>query len=310
MASLEDLRIFAAVCEVGSLSGVARAESCTQSAVSQHVKRLEREFDIALIERGRSGVSPTTAGKVLYQAAIDSLGTLATARRRLTELRDGEAGALRITTGGTTLRHFMVEALAQVRATHPGIAVEFRSATSTADCLEELHADRADLAFVTLGTPPPGLQQRPVVRSRWVLVVTDDDPLAQRPAIGARHLRQIRYVAMPSSSRSRQMLEAQLADRGIQLTPITTVDDWDTAIRLVEVGLGHALVPALWVHDLGRHPHLRCVPVTPADTVIFGWVARRWDSLNRLAVTFVAEVQRQLRELRSAEGIEILSGQT
>lgn len=306
MESLSSLRIFAAVCETGSLSAVARAEGCTQSAVSQHVKRLEVEHGIALVERSRSGVTATPAGRILQRAVQDSLGTLAAARRRLSELREGEAGTLRITTGGTTLRHFMIEALARLRHTHPGLGIEFRSGTSTVGCIDELRGNRADLAFVTLGAPVRGLQQRPVVQAPWVLVVGRDDALARPDTVGTRQLRQVRYLAMPASSRSRQHLEAQLAEHGVHLDPVATVDDWDTAVRLVEVGLGHALVPALWVHDLGHHRRLRAVPITGVDPVTFGWVARRWDALSPVALAFVTETQRQLGRIESADGITLV----
>jgi DNA-binding transcriptional LysR family regulator len=304
--SLASLRIFAAVCDTGSLSAVARAEGCTQSAVSQHVKRLEAEYGIPLVERSRTGVTATAAGRILYRAVQDSLGSLAAARRRLGELRAGEAGALRITTGGTTLRHFMIEALVLLRRTHPGLAVEFRSATSTAGCIDELHADHADLAFVTLGTSLRGLQQRPVVQARWVLVVARDDPISERDVLDARQLCDIRYLSMPAGSRSRQHLHARLAELGVLLDPVATVDDWDTAVRLVEVGLGHALVPALWVHDVADHRGLRAIPVRDVDPVTFGWIARRWDALNPVALAFVAETHRQLHRLGHADGITVL----
>lgn len=60
--TLEDLRVFVAVCRAGSLSAVARELACTQSAVSQHVKRLEREAGVSLLERRPRGVVPTYAG--------------------------------------------------------------------------------------------------------------------------------------------------------------------------------------------------------------------------------------------------------
>ena len=41
--TLDDLRVFITVYETGNLSAVARTLSCTQSAVSQHIKRLEKE---------------------------------------------------------------------------------------------------------------------------------------------------------------------------------------------------------------------------------------------------------------------------
>ncbi len=74
--TLDDLRVFVAVCRAGSLSAVARDLSCTQSAVSQHVKRLERETGVQLLERHPRGVAPTSAGQILRAAAADGIAGL------------------------------------------------------------------------------------------------------------------------------------------------------------------------------------------------------------------------------------------
>ncbi|MGH9232554.1 MAG: LysR family transcriptional regulator, partial [Acidimicrobiales bacterium] len=49
--TLDDLRVFVATCEAGSLSAVAREVGTSQPAVSQHIRRLERELDVTLFER-------------------------------------------------------------------------------------------------------------------------------------------------------------------------------------------------------------------------------------------------------------------
>jgi DNA-binding transcriptional LysR family regulator len=84
------------VYESGNLSAVARALSCTQSAVSQHIKRLERETGLPLIERQPRGVAPTPAGRILYQAALGGIASLDAALRRLGELRDGHGGTVSV----------------------------------------------------------------------------------------------------------------------------------------------------------------------------------------------------------------------
>ncbi|MFC7864066.1 LysR family transcriptional regulator [Streptomyces murinus] len=42
---------------------MAREVKCTQSAVSQHIRRLEKETGLPLVERRPRGVVPTGAGR-------------------------------------------------------------------------------------------------------------------------------------------------------------------------------------------------------------------------------------------------------
>jgi DNA-binding transcriptional LysR family regulator len=305
LVTLDDLRSFVAVCDAGSLSSVAREGGVSQSATSQHIRRLERELGLPLFERGRRGVLPTAAGRVLLAAARDSLGSLDGARRHLEQLKAGETGALRVATGGTTLRHFMTRPLAAFRRRHPAITFDYVSASSTTQCLDALRRDKADLAYLTIGADDT-LDLVPTVRTQWVLVVASNDPLGTRSAVRVPDLRAIRTIAMPSHSTSRSQLEQQLATHGIQLQVAATVDDWDTALRLVELGVGHAIVPALWIHDLDRHRRLHALSIAGLAPVTFGWAARKWDALPGFATTFAAMVNDGIAALGPAARVDLV----
>jgi DNA-binding transcriptional LysR family regulator len=309
--TLDDLRVFVATCEAGSLSAVARAVGTSQPAVSQHIRRLEHELDVTLFERGRRGVTPTAAARVLLATATEALGALDAGRRELDRLRTGDTGTLRMATGGTTLRHFMVHPLARFRERHPGITFEYVSATSTGQCLEALRADRADLAFVTIGAAGGELDQRPVVRTPWVLVASALDQVAgvdPDAPVGPAELRSLRAIGMPAHSTSRGQLDEQLAARGVRLDYTAIVDDPDTAVMLAELGVGQAIVPALWAHDLERHGGLRARPVDGLAPVTFGWAARRWDALPPSAHTFVGLVAEGLGRLEPAARVDLVDG--
>ncbi|MGW0536704.1 LysR family transcriptional regulator [Streptomyces sp. NPDC003032] len=288
--TLDDLRVFVAVCRAGSLSAVARDLTCTQSAVSQHVKRLERELGVSLLERHARGVVPTSAGRVLRAAASEGIGGIDLAVRRLREQARGDGGAVRITTGATTVRHFMAEAVVGFRERYPRVGLEFQTVSSSSGCFDALAADDLDLAWITLGEPVRGIEQRPVVALPWVLAVRADDPLADRPRVEPAELAGGQLITPPANSTSRAQLDSHLGDLGVVLPPGTSVADWDTAVLLAELGLGQAVVPALpgW---RGRAPAgLRMVPLPELPPLSVGWAVRRWDALSPLARAFADTV--------------------
>jgi DNA-binding transcriptional LysR family regulator len=284
--TLEDLRVFTAVYETGNLSAVARALSCTQSAVSQHIKRLERETGLALIERQPRGVAPTPAGRILYQAALGGIASLDAALRRLGELRDGHGGTISVTTGGVTVRHFMADAIVAFRRRHPDVTLEFQSAYSSRRCLEVLRDGQADLAWITLGQAPPGIQQRPVIDLPWVLAVHAGDPLAERDSIDPGDLAAIRYIAYPENSASRQRLEERFVRLGISPPAPVSVADWDTAVLLAELGIGHAILPALPRRAVPAGSPVRTIPIPALEPLTVGWAVRQWNALSPLAREF------------------------
>ncbi|MER6703119.1 LysR family transcriptional regulator [Streptomyces fumanus] len=302
--TLDDLRVFVAVCRAGSLSAVARDLSCTQSAVSQHVKRLERETGVRLLERRPRGVVPTAAGRVLCEAAADGIAGLDLALRRLGDLVNGEGGSVRITTGGTTVRHFMAEAIVSFRRRYPKVSLEFQTETSSRGCFDALLAGDPDLAWVTVGGPVRGIEQRPVVELPWVLAVRSDDPLAARPRIDAADLAGIRLVRLPPNSTSGAHLDTGFAELGVRTGSDTSVADWDTALLLAELGLGHAVVPAVpGLTAPADGGPLRLVPVPALRPLPVGWAVRRWDALSPLARSFADAVAASCTAVRGRGGI-------
>jgi DNA-binding transcriptional LysR family regulator len=312
VVTLDDLRVFVAVCRAGSLSSVARELGCTQSAVSQHVKRLERETGVALLERQPRGVVPTQAGRVLEAAAAEGISGLDLAVRQLRDLVDGESGYVRVATGATTVRHFMSEAVVAYRRRHPKVNLEFRTVSSGRGSFDALADGTLDLAWITLGPPVRGIEQRPVVELPWVLAVRADDPLAERPYVDVdAALRDVRLIRLPPNSASAAHLDAACAELGVRFAHDTSVADWDTALLLAELGVGRAVVPALpglrvplpgavpgdgddegdGGSDSDGNRDLRLIPLPALRPLPVGWAVRRWDALSPPARAFADLVE-------------------
>ncbi|MCF2526772.1 LysR family transcriptional regulator [Yinghuangia soli] len=289
--TLDDLRTFLAACRHGNLSAAARELGCTQSAVSQHIRRLEHETGLDLLERRPRGVVPTEAGRILRTAAADSLAGLDLALRRLADLRDGHGGTVRIATGATTVRHFMTDAIVAFRRRNPHTSLEFQTESSSRTCLEAVAAGRADLAWITVGEPVRGVEQRPVAALPWMLAVRHDDPLAARTSLDLADLAGIHHIRLPETSTSRVRLDSHLEARAIRPPATTGVADWDTAMLLAELGLGHAVVPDL--PNLARTPDgpLRLIPIRGLPPLTVGWAARQWQALAPAAREFADFVE-------------------
>lgn len=304
--SIGDLQLFAAVCESRSLSDVARDIGCTQPAVSQRVRRLEGAVGAPLLDRSAKGVEPTEAGLVLYEAIIEGMGTLRAAARRIEQIRTGESGSVRITTGGTAVKHLLSGAVARFRRDHPHATLELESVNSTRRCLDALRRDEADLAWITMGAETEGIEQRPAITMPWTLVGSVGDGLMQRKRLRLADLRGIRYIPLREQAISQTQLERSFASAGLVLDTRASVDDWDTAVLLVELGLGHALVPAIHGWNFAREGRVRAVPIEGLAGVTFGWAARRWRSLSPLALDFVGTVAKEMSRLKGISGLRLI----
>jgi DNA-binding transcriptional LysR family regulator len=259
--------------------------------VSQHVKRLERETGVALLERQPRGVSPTPAGRLLEAAAAEGISGLDLAVRQLRDLADGQSGFVRVATGATTVRHFMGDAVVEYRRRYPRVNLEFRTVSSGRGSFDALADGTLDLAWITLGPPVRGIEQRMVAELPWVLAVRSDDPLAEHGRVkAAADLTDVRLTGLPPNSASAAHLDTACAELGVRFAYDTSVADWDTALLLAELGVGRAVVPVLPGLAETGSGELRLIPLPDLRPLPVGWAVRRWDALSPPARAFADTV--------------------
>jgi DNA-binding transcriptional LysR family regulator len=83
LVSLTHLRSFLGVVEAASVTGAAVALGYTQSAVSLHIKALERDLGVSLFHRDRTGMPLTPAGNSFVSEAREMVESLLATERRM-----------------------------------------------------------------------------------------------------------------------------------------------------------------------------------------------------------------------------------
>jgi DNA-binding transcriptional LysR family regulator len=304
--TLEDLRILVAACEAGNMSSLARQLRRTQSSISQHIARLEAELGVRLFERHARGVAPTAAGKILKDFAMEGLDAIEVGLQRIRALQHGESDALTITTGGTTVRHFMKNAVVRFRKEHPGVNLRFLPANSTRRCFEILRLSQADLGFVTTGDPPRGLNERTIAEQRLFLLTARDDPFAKRRRLHLKDLAGIRYVGLAGGTTHHSAIEQAALEHGVELKPEVVFDDFDTAKIFVELGLGQAIVPAVHAHNFEKSGSVTATLIADLPPISIGWAFRHWQHLSSAARNFVTIADHEIGKLRNVRGLKIV----
>jgi DNA-binding transcriptional LysR family regulator len=304
--TLEDLRSLIAVHESRSFSAAARRLACTQPAVSQHIQRLERELGLQLFERQARGVMPTHAGELLVRAARESLGALDRVVHQFASLRDGEGGTLTVATGGTTVHHFMRGAIQAFRGALPRVRMQLRGAASTAECIDALFRESVDLAFVTTGEAIEGVSQIPVLELDYVLLTGRDHPLCRRKKLRLSDLQGLECINLLEGRTSRSQLASALAREGVVLESAMSVYDWDTAIQLVELGLGSAIVPSWHAGASTARSALSAIPIAGLQPIRVGWATRASYQLLKPARELMRLLRADLRSKPAQPGVRLL----
>jgi len=123
-AQLQQLQMFLAVARLRSFSRAARELSVSTSAVSQAVKQLEEQLRVVLLIRTTRSVSPTDAGRRLFESAGPAMKQAHVALAEVSAMPGEVVGRVKLSVGPMAVPLVVTPVLATFRARHPRIEIE------------------------------------------------------------------------------------------------------------------------------------------------------------------------------------------
>lgn len=273
MLSLHQLRCFLATVEHGSLTAAAEHLGYAQPSISEQVRALERTLGAALFTRVGRGVVPTPAGEALRPHAERALAAADEAQRAVRGVAELETGTIRFGAFGTVRLYAGAALVADVLERHPGVRVELVGQNST-EVQEQLRRGHLEAAMIAVPqVTAEGLTVVPVARDELVYISTDRERLA-RP-VTAKALGNATLVMAEASYRvedsTRLTLRRWLHEAGITPSTKIEVEDVETAVELVGLGLADSIV----------HKGV-ATQLLPRLAPEAGWTSlrpRQWDTL-------------------------------
>ena len=168
--NIRRLRYFLKIIDVGSLTGAAEVLHIAQPALSQQLSTLEAEFKQRLVIRSKQGVTPTTAGLVLYRHAQTILRQLEQARSDVRSAGEHLSGAVSVGLApGTAASALALPLLQEVRTRYPEIVLYINENFGTT--LSELIMNgRMDMAVLYGFKTVPELDYVPLLSEQMYLV--------------------------------------------------------------------------------------------------------------------------------------------
>jgi DNA-binding transcriptional LysR family regulator len=253
MIDLTALRSLDAVHAHGSVVAAAQALGFTPSAVSQQIKRLERQSGVALLERVGRGVILSGPGRILVEEGARIAAELERLETDLHAHAGEMAGDLALVGFSTAMRGLIGPVAARLMADHPDLRIRLREVEPW-QAVDEVAAGEADLAVVHRwgDVPiaiPDHLDRAIVAHDEAQVIVREDHRLARRRTVKPPDLVDERWIATPEGTICRQWLMRMYAGTGRMPRIEHTSMEFDSHLALVSAGLGIALVPRL-----GRSP--------------------------------------------------------
>ena len=266
MINLDSLQIFTDLVESGSFSKAAERNFISQSAVSQRLRVLEREYGQTLLDRGqgRGRVTVTAAGEALYRGARDVLQRASALDAEMHQFSDEVAGTVRVATVYSVGLHALPPRLKPFLAAHPRVNVHLEY-EQTDKVYEDVASGFLDVGIVACPMPKRDLEVLPFAEEEMVVICAPEHPLAQETQVRLRQLDGLAFIGFADDIPTRRLVDDRLRTAGARVRMVTTFDNIETIKNLVEIGSGVSILPVDTVRQEQRTGTLVVLPLTPAD---------------------------------------------
>ncbi|GAA4047435.1 LysR family transcriptional regulator [Arthrobacter methylotrophus] len=258
MIEIAALRALVAVEQQGSVVAASEAMGFSPSAVSQQIKKLEKQSGVTVLERHGRGVLLTDRGMALAEYGRRILGELEELQATLLADPSKPSGVLRLVAFSTACRGLVGPMLGKLGTAGGSSAGTARSsglevrvvAEDPREAVQRVASGEADLGVVHNWNSVPLVIPENMVHEDLCLDTADvllnsAHPLADRTAVEPSDLADERWISTPAGAICNEALLAILAGLG-RVPDIRVYDpDFSTHIAMVQQGVAVALVPRL-----------------------------------------------------------------
>jgi len=288
---LRQLEIFVKVAELGSFSRAAQALFLTQPTVSEHIRGLEEELGVRLLDRLGRGAAPTKAGQLLLGYARRILDLHREARQAVDQFQGRMSGELVIAASTIPGEYVLPALIGRFKEKYPDISISLLIG-DTQRVVEWVLEGRAELAVAGAQIDHRALEYRELMPDELVLVVSAAHPWHGKKTATLEEVRAEPLIVRERGSGSRHALERALAEVGLDLSDFRVVGEMGSTQAIkqgVKAGVGISLISKRAVAEECQHGILHCVKVKDLRfSRAFYLVTSTTRSRSPLAETFRA----------------------
>lgn len=232
---------FVKTVEYGSFTEAARRLNYSQSGISRMINDLEKEWNIVLLERDKSGVRLTSDGTKLLPYAKNVCVEYEKLRMEVDELNGLQSGLIRIGTFSSVATHWLPNVIREFQKAYPSIEYELLLG-DYAEIEAWIANGRVDCGFLRL----PARSDFETVfleQDRLLAVLPEDHPLSRLDKIPVAALGSEPFMLLERGGKA----DATEIFERCGITPNVRFTTWDdyAIMSMAESGLGVSVLPEL-----------------------------------------------------------------
>jgi DNA-binding transcriptional LysR family regulator len=268
--NLHDLQTFVSIAQLGGVTRAAGQLHRSQPAITRRINLLEDQLGVPLLERGRGGTLLTEAGRTFLPYAEAVLAAVKDGTHAVQALQGEDHGAVSLAIVGTLAGTTIVAQLRRFSARHRNARLELRTANSF-EVSDMVRRGEVSLGLRYFADPSAELISQKIAEERLVVVCSARHECAGKKLRNPERLRTEQWLSLPMTRHrdslahlvARQLASAQLDD-----VPVMAIDSLAAQKRLIEAGIGIALLPESSIAEELRLGTLSVIEVRQLQTTV------------------------------------------
>ena len=238
----KQIEAFVNVVRYKSFSKAADATFFTQPTISTHIRNLEKELGVKLLDRKSRIVEMTPQGSKFYKYAVEMINARAQAFDALGQDSDSVKGILEIQSSSIPSVTFLPDLLAGFRREHSGVQY-YVSSSDTQTVVDNIIERRGEIGFIGEEFVSNALELTKVASDKAILIVPESYDVGTH--ISMSDAIKFPFIWRETGSATRKSFEAAAVSLGYDKEVFDVAalfNDMDSIIRSVEAGLGVAII--------------------------------------------------------------------
>jgi DNA-binding transcriptional LysR family regulator len=244
---LAQIEGFVEIARQGNMRRAADALAISQPALTARLQGLEAELGASLFRRTHTGMILTAAGRAFLPHADRAMDAIRSGGSLVRELEYGVIGELALAVAPAVSAYVLPEILVRFTERHPDVRLLVRTGHSE-EIVDLVARGEVELGIVRQ-LRDARVRSRPLYEDELLLVARPDHPFAVKGAVDVSEIRHAQLILFDRTSSYYDVTNALFRIAGVVPRGVTEVDNIEAAKRMVERGLGVALLPGTAVAD-------------------------------------------------------------
>lgn len=248
---LHQIEIFCTLVRLRSFSKAAEALYLTQPTVSGHIKNLENELGVRLLDRLGRRIIPTEEGNILYHYGRRILALRDEARQEIGGPSGRLSGQLKL--GGSTIpgAYILPSFIRSFKKKYPEVSVRLLIEDTSKVAASVLAGDLC-MGVIGARVKDPRLETHAFLKDELVVAVPKGHPWAKKKIITFEDLKHEPFILREEGSGTRRIMEEKLEKAGVSvhdLNVVAVMGSSDAVRQAVKAGLGVSIISIKAIKD-------------------------------------------------------------